>query len=123
MGILAGVLAVVIPLVVFVYVAGFMFIQGSVPKGRKHDKWINDTCAPEGLLKSVLTWGYLKASFKKFRDFYRLRLFPQPTATTGKPAVDATVVDMNGKEKSLLNDYILKMPKGMPLILNMGSYT
>jgi hypothetical protein len=121
--VLAGSLAVVISLGLFVYIAGFMFIHGTNPKGSKHDDWINQVCAPEGIFNTVMTWGYLKASFQRFYDFYRLKLFPQPFAVVGKPAVDATVVDLNGRELSLLHDYIQKMPQGVQLILNMGSYT
>jgi hypothetical protein len=116
-------LFVVVPLLVFIYVFGFIFIHGSVPAGSKHDNWITETCAPEGLHISVMTWGYFKLSCARCLDFYRLLLFPQARAKMGKKAPDAKLVDLKGKELSLLHDYIEKMPKGMPLILNMGSYT
>ena len=106
-----------------VYVFGFIFIHGSVPGGSKHDNWINETCAPEGLQKSVFTWGYFKASFRRFYNHYKILLLQPPIATLGKPAVDARLVDLQGNPKSLLQDYILRMPKGKPFILNMGSYT
>ena len=107
------------------YIFGFIFIHGSSPgQDKGQDKFIDKTCAPSGLLKTVLTWGYFKASFRRFLQFYRLCLFPQPQATLGKPAVDAVLIDLtSGSEKSLLADYIMQMPAGMPLILNMGSYT
>lgn len=45
------------------------------------------------------------------------------TAQFGKNALDGEVITLSGEKKSLLNDYIKKMPSGMPLVLNMGSYT
>jgi hypothetical protein len=37
--------------------------------------------------------------------------------------LDATLVSLDGTKKlSLLNDFVNKMPKDMPLIINMGSY-
>jgi hypothetical protein len=44
-------------------------------------------------------------------------------ATLGKIAPDAKLVDLEGKVLSLQKDFILKMAKDVPLILNMGSYT
>jgi predicted AlkP superfamily phosphohydrolase/phosphomutase len=41
----------------------------------------------------------------------------------GSPAPDALLVGLDGKEISLLESFVKKMPKGMPLILNMGSFT
>ena len=107
------------------YIFGFIFIHGSSPgKDKGQDDFIDKTCAPSGLLKTVLTWGYFKASFRRFLQFYRLCLFPQPQAKLGKPAVDAVLIDLvSNSEKSLLRDYVMNMPSGMPLILNMGSYT
>jgi hypothetical protein len=123
MGVILIMAAVLLPAALFLYIAGFMFIHGTSPKGSKHDQWINKICAPEGIFNTVMTWGYLKASWSRFFNFYRLMLFPQPFAAVGKVAVDAKLVDLNGKVVSLLHDYIGKMPKGKPLILNMGSYT
>jgi hypothetical protein len=107
------------------YIFGFIFIHGSSPgKDKGQDDFIDKTCAPSGLLKTVLTWGYFKASFRRFLQFYRLCLFPQPQAKLGKPAVDAVLIDLvSNSEKYLLKDYVMNMPSGMPLILNMGSYT
>ena len=106
------------------YVFGFIFIHGSAPAaGSKHHKWINETCAPEGLHISVFTWGYFKSSFRRFSNYYKNKLLGTPVASAGKAALDARLVDLQGNEKSLLRDYILRMPKGKPLFLNMGSYT
>lgn len=107
-----------------VYIFGFIFLSGSSPgSDQSQDAYVNATCAPNGLLKTVLTWGYTKASFRRFYDHYRLLLFPQPRAQLGQKAPDGSVVSLNGKSQSLIDDYILKMPVGMPLIINLGSYT
>jgi hypothetical protein len=38
--------------------------------------------------------------------------------------VDAVLIDLtSSSEKSLMKDYVMNMPAGIPLILNMGSYT
>ncbi len=37
--------------------------------------------------------------------------------------LDAKLISLDGNKKlSLLNDFVNKMPKDMPLIINMGSY-
>lgn len=106
------------------YIFVFIFTHGSSPgKNERQDKYINETCAPSGLLKTVLTWGYAKASFRRFYNVYRLKLFPQPQASLGKLAPDAKVISLSGKVQYLFSDYISKVPQGMPIILNMGSYT
>ena len=106
-----------------VYIFGFIFIHGSAPTGTQHDKWITETCAPEGLQKSVFTWGYYKAGMRRFYNHFKILLLRPPSATLGKPAVDARLIDLQGNPKSLLQDYISRIPKGKPFILNMGSYT
>lgn len=113
----------VIGFVLSLYIFGFIFIHGSAPKGSKNDEWINTVCAPEGLHHSVFTWGYFKAGMRRFYNYYKVLLLRPPSTSVGKPAVDAKLVDLQGRSKSLLRDYILQMPKGKPLILNMGSYT
>ena len=71
------------------YIFGFIFIHGSIPGANKNqDKFIDETCAPSGLLKTVLTWGYTKASFRRFYIHYRLLFFPQQQAKVGKKAPD-----------------------------------
>lgn len=114
----------VLLLSILLYIYFFIFLSGSSPgKNAAQDKFINETCAPSGLLKTVLTWGYAKASFRRFYNHYRLLLFPQPIVSLGKAAADAKVVMLDGKIAFLKSDFISKMAQGMPLILNMGSYT
>ena len=75
------------------------------------------------LLKTVLTWGYAKASFRRFCFVYKNKLFSQPQAQIGSQALDAKVVNLSGEIQYLLRDFISTVPLGVPLILNMGSYT
>jgi hypothetical protein len=51
------------------------------------------------------------------------RLKGEPKAKAGSMAPDATLVSLDGTELSLLNDYVRTMQKGMPLVLNFGSFT
>jgi hypothetical protein len=112
----------------FLYIFAFVFLPSdpeSTNKGRPYDKFIMDTCSPKGdaaFFQTVFTFGYLKRTTKKFFQYYRLKLFPQPQASVGRPCPDATLVTLEGKIKSLIDDYVKKEPN-MPLILNMGSYT
>jgi hypothetical protein len=109
-----------------IYIFGFIFFHGSLPgKDRNQDAFIDKTCSDSsyGLVKSVLTWGYFKASFRRFREYYKLFFTSVPVATLGMKAVDARLVDLDGKELLLINDFISKVPSHIPLILNMGSYT
>ena len=69
----------------------------------------------------MLTWGYTKATWRRFHRYYGALMMKK--AKLGEKALDADLVTLNNETKSLLNDYINVMPKGMPLILNMGSYT
>lgn len=120
----ATVLAVGLVALASLYVFGFIFIHGSAPgKNANQDSFIHETCAPTGLWKTVFTWGYTKASFRRFIQYYKLVLFPQPVAKQGCLAPDAVLITLAGTECSLLQDYVSKMPSGMPLILNMGSFT
>jgi len=108
------------------YIWAFVFLHGSSPgTDSKNDAFINKTCSPtKGIFATVWTWGYFLNGWRRFSQFYRLVFFPRPMAKLGKRAVDATVYTVkDGEEKSLLRDYVDKMPKGMPLILNIGSYT
>jgi hypothetical protein len=109
----------------FLHVFLFIFTSGSSPgKDAAQDEFIDQTCAPnKTLINTVVTWGYFKATWRRCKNYYRLLLFPQPRAILGKIAPDAKIVNLTGEEKSLVSDYISKMPMGMPLILNMGSYT
>lgn len=117
------ILLALFPVLLCLYVVAFMFLHGDGPKGTKHDKWINTVCAPEGIFETVKSWGYVKASWTRFYNVYRLKLFPQDSAEVGKRAPEAKLISLEGKELSLLRDYVQKVPKGMPLVLNMGSYT
>ena len=116
---------VLIALFLFLHIFLFIFTHGSSPgKDKGQDKFIDMTCAPSGLLKTVLTWGYFKATWRRWQIHHRLMFFPEKKAMLGKIAPDCKVIDINNcNEKSLLKDYINITPKGMPLILNMGSIT
>lgn len=119
-------LAVATIAAVAVYIFLFIFLHGSIPGGKgnqKQDKFIDETCSPSGLLKTVITWGYAKATWRRFAQYYRLILFPQPQAKMGAKAPDAKLVRLDGTNCNLLEDYVAKMEPGMPLILNMGSFT
>jgi hypothetical protein len=107
------------------YVFGYIFHAGSTPgKNAAQDKFIGDTCNPkEGILVTVLTWGYTKATWRRFRVDFAAWFWREPKAKLGHLAPDAALVDLDGKELSLLADFVNKMPKGMPLVLNMGSMT
>jgi len=52
-------------------------------------------------------------------------LFPtwDKTIKINSPALDASLVRLDGNSKlSLLHDIINKVPKDMPLVINIGSY-
>lgn len=122
-GVAAGVAAAGLGLGVYIF--GYIFLSGSAPgKNKAQDKFIEETCNPnEGILKTVLTWGYAKASFHRFRVDLAAWLMREPKAQVGQKAPEASLVSLDGKCLSLLNDYVSKMPAGMPLVLNMGSFT
>jgi len=100
------------------YAVLFIFIHGSSPAQR-----MNMLKNLRRVVKTALTWGFAKASVRRFVNHYRLVMFPQPQAMMGCAAPDAQVVTLNGEVKGLVSDFIQKMPTGMPLVLNMGSYT
>ena len=107
------------------YVFGYIFHAGAVPGANKEqDKFIGETCNPkQGILVTVLTWGYTKATWRRFRVDFGAWWRREPKAMEGQKAPDAKLVDLDGKELSLVGDFISKMPAGMPLVLNMGSMT
>jgi len=108
-----------------VYIFGYIFIAGSAPgQNKEQDKFIEKTCNPNaGILKTVLTWGYAKASFRRFRVDLVAWLRGEVKAMLGAKAPDADLVGLDGKKLSLLRDFVDKMPAGMPLVLNFGSFT
>lgn len=86
--------------------------------------WIRKVCGGSTSAESTYKFGFVKASFRRFFTDMKLFFFPQPQAELGKLAPDCELINIHsGKVLSLLDDYIKKMPSGMPLILNMGSYT
>lgn len=107
------------------FIFGYIFLGGSKPGANiEQDQFIKKTCNPnEGLLKSVLTWGYAKASYRRFRVDLSTYMMREPIAKVGNAAPDAALVSIDGKEMRLLRDFVDKMPKGMPLVLNFGSFT
>ena len=72
-------------------------------------------------LISVLTnpWTYY-FFYRRIIDW----LFPtlNPQIKINKPALDFPVVTLEGQQCSLLKDYVNRVPKGVPIILNFGSY-
>lgn len=84
------------------YIFGFIFIHGSIPgANKKQDEFIDKTCAPSGLLKTVLTWGYTKATWRRFLVHYKGVLYPQPQAKLGQRAPDAVLITLDGQARSL----------------------
>ena len=80
------------------YIFGFIFIHGSIPgANKKQDEFIDKTCAPSGLLKTVLTWGYTKATWRRFLEHYKGVLYPQPQAKLGQRAPDAMLITLDGQ--------------------------
>lgn len=113
-------LGIGIPLMVLTH----MFRSGTPdPKDPSYNSYIMSVCGKDKFINSVLTYGYIKASIRRFCNDWRVALSCPPRVSLGSRAVDCKLVDINGKPLSLLRDYIEKMPRGMPLVLNMGSYT
>ena len=107
------------------YVFGYIFHAGAVPGANpEQDKFVGKTCNPkDGILVTVLTWGYAKATWRRFRVDLAAWWRRETKAMLGARAPDAKLVGLDGKELSLLADFVNKMPAGMPLVLNMGSMT
>lgn len=107
------------------YVFGYIFHAGATPgKNAEQDKFVGETCNPkDGILVTVLTWGYAKATWRRFRVDLAAWWRSETKATVGCKAPDAKLVSLDGRELSLSADFVSKMPPGMPLVLNMGSMT
>ncbi|RYG70458.1 hypothetical protein EON64_00120 [archaeon] len=93
----------------FVYIFIFIFISGSKNSGKAYDKFVMEICSPKGdgaFLKTVLTFGYFKRSFKRFYQYYKLKLFPVPTAVLGGKCPDAQLVTL-GKQSSHIPSHAL----------------
>ena len=88
----------------------------------KYRTWIRSVCGGKTSTESMWSFGFIRASFRRFVADYKLLLFPQPIAAVGQPAPVAKLVKLDGSVV-MLSDFIDKCPSGMPLILNMGSYT
>lgn len=96
-----------------VYISAYIFI---VTDG------VGQMKISRGLLRTVLTWGYLKSSFRRFCNHHRHFFFGKCSAEQGKQAVDGRLISLQGEQQNLL-DFVHAMPRGMALVLNMGSYT
>jgi hypothetical protein len=61
--------------------------------------------------------------YKLWQNFLK-KFFPSMfnVAKLYHPALDAKLVSLDGKELSLLEDFVNKMPPHMPLVIHMGSY-
>jgi len=111
-----------------VYVLMYMFLMDSSPGAEGNaalDAFIKSSLGeqrPGGMLSTVLTFGYVKATIRRCIAAYKAWLF-MDIAEEGELCPDAAIVTLEGKEQALLADYVSEMPPGMPLVLNMGSYT
>jgi hypothetical protein len=108
----------------FLYGLGFMFLMGSSPGHHPAlDAFIKSTLGSgeSTMLSSVLTFGYVKASFRRFFATYRAyaTVF---IAEEGKRAPSARVVKLDGVNTNL-STIFEALPVDMPIVLNMGSYT
>jgi hypothetical protein len=122
---ITAVLFIVVVVAVLIYALMYMFLMGSSPGDNPAlDAFIQSTLSSKsdknGFMKSVFTFGYMKASLRRFWAAHRV-YFSMTVAEKGKTAPDALVVTIRGEEKSLRGEYIKKT--SVPLILNMGSYT
>lgn len=105
---------------------GYIFIYGSKPgKEAGQDAFIHNVCTPgKGLLPTLLTTGYVKAAWRRFTvgwsSYFAGRF---DLAKVGSKAPDAKLVSLDGKPLSLLSDFVQRTAKGVPLIINLGSYT
>lgn len=111
----------------FIYGLGYMFLMGSSPGEHPAlDAFIKSTLSTgdgkgRGMLDSVLTFGYVKATFRRFYATYRA-YFTMTIAQEGKQAPDAAVVTLSGELKTL-HAIFQSVPSGHPIVLNCGSYT
>jgi hypothetical protein len=119
-GIVVAIATACVPYAVLTHV----FRSGSPADGDpEHNRWIMSKIGGENFLNSLYSFGYWKASWRRFVGDYKLILFPQPQAVLGSQAVDCQLVDLEGKEHSLLQDFINNSPPDVPVILNFGSYS
>lgn len=106
------------------YILTHMFRSGAPDSSEpEHNAWIMSKCGGEKFWNSLLSFGYWKASLRRFVADHKRFFMPQPEALLGGRAVDCQLVDLEGKNLSLLQDIIGQCPPGVPLILNMGSYS
>lgn len=98
------------------YIWLFMFIHRA-----SLSRFITRLLSPNGVsfLKSILSIGYMKTSFKQFLKFYYSIIFSEPTTLLGSKAIDAQVHTLSGEIKYLKQNYF----DDTPLILNIGSYS
>jgi len=107
-------------------VLGYIFIYGSSPgKEKGLDEFIHTTCTPgKGLLPTVLTMGYVRAAWRRWRTGWSNYVVgTHNVAKLSSKAPDAKLVSLQGKQLNLVSDFVLKAGKGVPLIINLGSYT
>jgi len=114
-------------ILVLLHIWTFIFTHESVPKGGKNQQthdFVYKVSSPNGFIhfiSTTFTWGYFKASFKRFCIYYSQKLFPRPRAVHGKQAPEIKLVKMD-KEVISLSDYISKCGD-LPLVPNFGSYS
>jgi hypothetical protein len=111
----------------FLYGLGYMFLMGSSPGDHPAlDSFIKSTLSSgsgksSGMMDSILTFGYVKATFRRFFATYRA-YFTMDIAQLGKKAPDATVSTLCGESRTL-HSIFQSVAKGTPIVLNCGSYT
>ena len=112
-------------LALFLYGLFYMFLMGSSPGDHPAlDSFIQSTLGKGGhsdFLNSVLTWGYVKATFRRFFATY-WAYATTTQARLGRRAPDARVVSLDG-QVTRLHDVLAEAPRGVPVVLSMGSYT
>ena len=111
-------------LVLIFYIFAFIFVSGSSPSGKPYDSFVDKTCSPSqtAFFKTVFTWGYFKASYRRFHNFYKLKILRRPQASLGsKCPCDINLIRLDGSTKSL-GAYLLEAGD-CPVVLNFGSYT
>lgn len=119
-----GVLCLII--MIFVYMWLFIFIHSALESKKFRQKMRMRLSSFQGisqLLRTIFSWGFLKVSARRFLRFHINCWRQRATAQLGRMAPDVPICTSKGELKSLLKDYIQRLPANCPLVLNFGSYT
>lgn len=117
-----------VPAIIFLHGWTFILTHGSTPsKDKSYNQFVMRVSSPRGafdFIKSLFSYGYLKLSFGMMVKHYMNLVLPIKTARVGRGCEDAKLICLDGKERSLLLDYVFPNVKSkIPLVLNFGSYT